>query len=42
VIAAFKLAEAIVDLGLAPSKRTYTTPREKALPGFEHLSLAQA
>ena len=26
---------------LAPSKRTYTTPREKALPGFEHLSLAQ-
>lgn len=41
VIAAFKLAEAIVDLGLAPSKRTYTTPREKALPGFEHLSLAQ-
>ena len=42
VIAAFKLAEALVDLGLAPSKRTYTTPREKALPGFEHLSLAQA
>jgi allantoin racemase len=41
VIAAFKLAEALVDLGLAPSKRTYTTPREKALPGFEHLSLAQ-
>jgi allantoin racemase len=42
VIAAFKLAEAIVDLGLTPSKRTYMTPRDKALPGYEHLELAQS
>jgi allantoin racemase len=42
VIAAFKLAEALVDLGLAPSKRTYPTPREKPLPGYESLALAQA
>jgi allantoin racemase len=42
VVAAFKLAEALVDLGLTPSKRTYTTPRTKALPGYEHLELAQA
>jgi allantoin racemase len=42
VIAAFKIAEAIVDLGLTPSKRTYTTPRNKALTGYEHLELAQS
>jgi allantoin racemase len=42
VIAAFKMAEALVDLGLTPSKRTYTTPRNKALTGYEHLELAQS
>jgi allantoin racemase len=31
VMAAFKVAEALVDLGLTPSKRTYPTPREKEL-----------
>jgi allantoin racemase len=35
VVAAFKIAEAIVDLGLAPSTRTYATPREKAIPGYD-------
>ena len=34
VVAAFKIAEALVDLGLTPSQRTYPTPREKALPGL--------
>jgi allantoin racemase len=42
VLAAFKLAEALVDLGLTPSKRTYATPRTKPLPGYEHLEPAQA
>ena len=41
VVAAFKLAEALVDLGLKPSKRTYPTPRQKPLPGFEALQAAQ-
>ena len=34
VVAAFKIAEALVDLGLAPSKRTYPTPREKEIVGY--------
>ena len=42
VVAAFKIAEALVDLGLTPSKRTYPTPRPKALPGYEQLALAQS
>jgi allantoin racemase len=35
VIAAFKLAEALVELGLTPSRRTYPSPREKQLAGYE-------
>jgi allantoin racemase len=35
VVTAFKIAEALVDLGLAPSTRTYPRPREKATPGYE-------
>ena len=42
VVAAFKIAEALVDLGLTPSKRTYPTPRRKPLPGYEQLALAQS
>ena len=42
VVAAFKVAEALVDLGLTPSQRTYPTPREKALPGYEELTAAHA
>ncbi len=38
VVAAFKVAEALVDLGLTPSQRTYPTPRAKTLPGFESLT----
>jgi allantoin racemase len=34
VMAAFKVAEALVDLGLTPSKRTYPTPREKEIVGY--------
>lgn len=34
VVAAFKVAEALVDLGLTPSKRTYPTPRDKKIVGF--------
>jgi allantoin racemase len=45
VIAAFKIAEAIVDLGLAPSTRTYPTPRSKEIVGYdipvEHISVAE-
>lgn len=41
-VMAFKLAEALVDLGLKPSKRTYPTPRRKPLPGYEQLADAQA
>jgi allantoin racemase len=42
VIVTFKVAEALVDLRLAPSKRTYPTPREKQLPGYEKLSVVQS
>lgn len=42
VIATFKIAEALVDLRLAPSRRTYPTPREKPLPGYEKLSVVQS
>ena len=35
VVAAFKLAEALVDLGLTPSQRTYPPPREKPLTGYD-------
>lgn len=42
VVAAFKIAEALVDLGLTPSQRTYATPRRKALPGYESLAAAHA
>jgi allantoin racemase len=35
VVTAFKIAEALVDLGLTPSTRTYTRPREKATPGYD-------
>jgi allantoin racemase len=35
VVTAFKIAEALVDLGLAPSTRTYGRPREKATPGYD-------
>lgn len=42
VVAAFKIAEALVDLGLTPSKRTYPTPRSKPLVGYEQLAAAQA
>jgi allantoin racemase len=35
VVATFKIAEALTDLGLKPSKRTYPTPREKDVSGFE-------
>lgn len=35
VIAAFKLAEAVVDLGLTHSKRTYPAPPEKEISGYE-------
>jgi allantoin racemase len=35
VVTAFKIAEALVDLGLAPSTKTYGKPREKATPGFD-------
>jgi allantoin racemase len=41
VVTAFKIAEALVDLGLAPSTRTYGRPREKATPGYD-LSFARA
>jgi allantoin racemase len=34
VLTAFKIAEALVDLELAPSTRTYGRPREKATPGY--------
>jgi allantoin racemase len=39
VIAAYKIAEAVVDLGLAPSERTYPAPREKSIVGYEALAL---
>jgi allantoin racemase len=42
VVAAFKLAEALVDLGLVPSQRTYPTPRQKPLPGYEALEQTPA
>ncbi len=35
VIAAFKLAEAVVDLGLTHSKRTYPHPPEKEIVGYD-------
>lgn len=35
VIAAFKVAEALVDLDLTPSGRTYPTPREKSIVGYD-------
>jgi allantoin racemase len=35
VVTAFKIAEALVDLGLSPSTRTYGRPRDKATPGYE-------
>lgn len=35
VVAAFKLAEAIVDLGLTHSKRTYPAPRRKEVAGYD-------
>jgi hypothetical protein len=34
-VTAFKIAEALVDLGLAPSSRTYMRPRAKATPGYD-------
>lgn len=42
VVATFKIAEALVDLGLTPSQRTYPTPREKPLPGYESLAAVHA
>jgi allantoin racemase len=35
VVTAFKIAEALVDLGLSPSKKTYPRPRAKETPGFD-------
>ena len=35
VVTAFKIAEALVDLGLAPSTRTYARPRQKETPGYD-------
>ncbi|MGH9322643.1 MAG: aspartate/glutamate racemase family protein [Vicinamibacteria bacterium] len=35
VVAAFKLAEAVSDLGLTHSKRTYPTPPPKAIVGYD-------
>jgi allantoin racemase len=42
VIAAFKIAEALVDLGLTPSQRTYPTPRQKELVGYDAGALRAA
>jgi allantoin racemase len=42
VIAAFKIAEAMVDLGLTPSQRTYAPPREKSIVGYEAVAHASA
>jgi allantoin racemase len=38
VVAAFKVAEALVDLGLAPSRRTYPAPRAKEIVGYPQLA----
>lgn len=38
VVATFKVAEALVDLGLAPSTRTYAKPREKSIPGYDFVT----
>lgn len=40
VQAAFKLAEALVDLGLTPSTRTYAAPRRKEIVGYDALAHA--
>jgi allantoin racemase len=37
VIAAFKLAEAVVDLGVSHSKRTYPQPPQKEIIGFDNI-----
>jgi allantoin racemase len=42
VIAAFKIAEAMVDLGLTPSQRTYPAPREKSIVGYDAVAHAPA
>lgn len=42
VIAAFKIAEAMVDLGLTPSQRTYPPPRAKAIVGYDAMAHAPA
>jgi allantoin racemase len=42
VIAAFKIAEALVDLGLAPSQRTYAAPRAKSIVGYDAVAHAPA
>jgi allantoin racemase len=39
VVATYKIAEALVDLGLAPSERTYPAPRDKTIVGYEALAL---
>ncbi|MCX6432315.1 MAG: aspartate/glutamate racemase family protein [Actinobacteria bacterium] len=40
VVTAFKVAEALVDLGLTPSRRTYPRPLRKELLGFDEVVLA--
>lgn len=41
IVATFKIAEALIDLGLKPSERTYPTPRAKDVTGFE-INVARA
>jgi hypothetical protein len=42
VAAAFKLAEALVDLGLTPSTRTYAPPVPKKVVGYDRVVEAVA